>query len=265
MKHSHYIGITGFTKRCQVDQLEGCLRNINEHINADMEKSNTKIMIGVLASTSTLSGKTNRWPHLYPRVQYIGNIFKDNSRYLNLIHFNSSKKEELYIELMHLTELGGKNLHGFQLNVSWPDIDTLVKYKSAYGKMKIVLQIGGYAFKKINHSPSALVERLAEYSHLVDYVLLDPSGGYGRPFDPKTIIAYLEEIYSNYTILKEMGIGIAGGFGPNDRDLDHLREVKNAGFNHLSIDAQAKILDSNGIMNHTKAYLYIKQTHQIFY
>ena len=77
-------------------------------------------------------------------------------------------------------------LHGFQLNMSWPNINLLKDYRkeSCLKDKYLVLQINQEALEKAGNTPQGVVERLSHYIGLIDAILLDPSGGRGQPFDP---------------------------------------------------------------------------------
>lgn len=217
-----YVGITGFMSQ---NEALGVLEIVPVNINR-------LIMVGVLASSKTLEGVPNKWPNRYPAADKIADIFPDDPRVLNLIHYNTKEPNALGCQLIAATELGGKNLHGFQLNIAWPSPDVIKAYKKVHPEKQIVLQIGGHAFKIINHSPENLAAKVAEYEGIIDYALLDPSGGYGKPLDPERIREYLLALQTKNI---DIGLGAAGGLSPTTLDL--LKPLAKE-FPRLSVDAE---------------------------
>ena len=112
-------------------------------------------------------------------------IFRGYRNLLNLIHFNTKEPEKLFDDMCLAQDLAGPNCHGFQLNIAWPDKRVLERYKkyALFHHKTIVLQCGGNALREVG-SPFNLGLRLRDYEGLVDYVLVDPSGGLGKEFDP---------------------------------------------------------------------------------
>jgi len=220
-----YIGITGFMSLNDAMQVLGAIP-----INTDR-----LVMIGVLASLKTMRGIQNKWPNRYPTMDRIAGIFPDYPLALNLIHYNTKEKDTLGDQLIAMTEFGGANMHGFQLNIAWPSLDVLAEYRKAYPTKQIVLQIGGHAFEMVNHSQEQLAAKVAEYDGVVEYVLLDPSGGYGKPFDQDRARDYLMALKAQNL---GMGLGVAGGLSPTTLDL--VRPLANK-FPDLSIDAEGRL------------------------
>ena len=56
-----------------------------------------------------------------------------------------------------------------------------------------------------------LAERVSWYEHVVDYVLLDPSGGYGVPFDTEKARTYLDAL--NKGVAHALGTSLPGENG----------------------------------------------------
>ena len=133
----------------------------------------------------------NKWPNRYPDPDKVAGIFPDHPLALNLVHYNTKTPEYLFDEMVAVTQIAGPNFHGFQLNIAWPDPEALKRYRNYFHKVKIVLQVGQRAFLSVAESPEKLALKVkSEYTGLVDYVLLDPSGGLGKFFDPIYIAPY---------------------------------------------------------------------------
>lgn len=196
-----YIGVTGFVSRDEVDRV----------LEVFPKDSKRKLMVGVLASNKTLRGISNKWPNRYPKPKDIAGIFPDHSNVLNLVHFHAQDSKDLLDWLLEVTELGGGNFHGFQLNIKWPDIRVLEDYKKRHPSNVIVLQCGSGALKLASGDPKMLARFVRDYVDLCDYVLVDPSGGRGEPLIPETTLQFLDHLYD--VLDGEMNIGVAGGLG----------------------------------------------------
>lgn len=246
-----YIGITGIMNRSQVISIGAGALSL-------MYRSDRQIMIGVLVSSKTLSGQSNKHPHLYPSVKNLPEIFVSDPRFLNLIHYNTDNSLLLRDELSKIIRLfkDGNGLNGFQLNVPWPSISHLEDIKNAFPKLKIVLQIGPEAFKQACYSPKRVMEMAGDYLPFVDYFLLDASSGFGKPLHAATLQPYLRELSAFSTI----GLGIAGGLGPN---VLHLAEPLIKEFPGLSIDAQSG-LQKDYALSVARAVEYIRQSLKMY-
>lgn len=259
MVHTQYVGITGFTSQGQVNEL---LKNLPNGFGKTDSQIIRKIMVGMLVSGKTIKGIPNKWPHRYPTPDVIPSIFVDDPRVLNLVHYNTkeSSPNGIFDELCLIQETAGKNFHGFQLNMVWPDPDLLSDWVQ-YAQSKsigntIVLQCGGTALSQVNNSPVELAEKLREYEGIIEYALLDPSGGYGRPFDPGSMIAYLKAIDEAH--LPMIDIGVAGGLNPDNLD-DILAPVLKE-FPNVSIDAEGKLRTKDDHLDMQIAKRYLLDT-----
>jgi len=243
-----YIGITGFMSSDEV-------RRVLMSVPLDIRRL---IMIGVLASSKTIRGLKNKWPNRYPEMDRIANIFPIDLVALNLIHYHTKEEDTLGVQLIAMTEFGGVNFHGFQLNIAWPSLQVLTQYRKLYPSKQIVLQVGRHAFKMVGDSPERLAKKVAEYDGVTDYVLLDPSGGRGKSLDQERMQDYLRALTA---LNLEMGLGVAGGLGP---DTLHLVELLAKEFPDLSTDAEGLLRDKKDRLNTGKAKQYVAKTLEIF-
>lgn len=243
-----YIGITGFVSGNEVDFILG----------HPPRNSNRLIMIGVLASLKTLRGFQNKLPNRYPRADRIFSIFSNYDLALNLIHYSTGEPDTLLEQLVTITTLAGGNLHGFQLNIAWPPQKVLSEYRKLYPSKQFVLQVGGHAFERVNHSPEQLAARVAEYDGVAEYVLLDPSGGYGKPLDPDRARDYLVALKAQNL---EMGFGVAGGLSPSTLN---LVEPLTKEFPYLSIDAEGRLRTPEDRLDLSISSEYLRKAFAMF-
>lgn len=242
-----YIGITGFMARGEVERM----------LNLMPPSSKRSLMVGVLASWKTMY--ENRVTGRYPSINDISRIFVQHPLALNLVHYNTRYTEDLCEQLENLTILGGDDLHGFQLNFTWPPISELKKYRSIFRDKIIVIVINPEAFEDAKNSPQILASRIEDYNGLVDYVLLDRSCGCGIPLDTTSMREYLDVLYKKDI---DMGIGIAGGLDGNNL---HLIEPLVEEFPGLSIDAEDKLRNPyDDSLNLDIAEIYLNRLLEIF-
>lgn len=109
--------------------------------------------------------------------------------------------------------------------------------------MEIVLQIGANAIAAEDNDPVQVVNRLSLYKDVVHRVLLDKSMGRGLGMDAEGLLPFAREIKNRFP---EIGLGAAGGLGPNSI---HLVEPLVAEFPDLSIDAQGQLRPSGNAMD----------------
>ncbi len=249
MRPQPYIGITGFMSR----------KEVNWVLMPFIEKIDRPIMVGVLVSSRTLRGEANKWPNRYPKPEVLRELFPAYGNLLNLIHFNTKEPDSLLYDMCLAQDLAGPNCHGFQLNIAWPDKKVLEDYKAKaqFRQKTIVLQCGAKAIKEAG-SPFDLGLRLKQYEGLIDYVLLDPSGGLGQDFHEAEMAAMLYYVRENASI--DLGIGIAGGLHPEN--LERLRPL--ASRFEFGIDAEGKLRNADDHLDLPKAALYLQNADRLF-
>lgn len=244
-----YVGITGFMS-------SGEVKAVLKEVPIDC---NRLLMVGVLASSKTLAGVKNKWSGRYPLVEKIPDIFIKSSRVLNLIHYSTDDKETLSEQLALLATNCGERLDGFQLNIAWPSIEELTKFDVKYPGRKIVLQIGKKAMDLADNDPKKLSAMVREYSDLIDYVLVDPSGGLGLPFDIQKAQEYLRGLQT----IVLCGLGVAGGL--SSTTLDSVDLLINE-FPYLCIDAEGRLRtpQPDDSLNLVEAKAYVKKALAMF-
>lgn len=242
-----YIGITGFMNKEEVARVLEAMPETCQHL----------LMIGALASSKTLRGIPVRRPNRYPRVSQIAPIFPNDPRVLNLIHYHTEDTGSLYDQLQEMSAFGGAYCNGFQLNITWPPPDALCRYKKDHPGDALVLQIGSRALEAIGHSATELAKKIfGEYAHLVDYILLDQSGGTGKPLPAKATLEYLFHL----SLLScPLGLGVAGGLSPETLIL--LKPFARY-FNWLSIDAEGGLRTEDDRLDVIKAQKYLRQAQE---
>lgn len=224
MKTKPYVGITGVTSIVQSEAIAGYAELLGW-------PRTHKVMVGALASYKGLRGRSAN-PRQYVGVDQIDSVFVNDRVCLNLIHYNS-RANGLFAQLNELLS-DARYVDGVQLNISWPWLDALRRLQSRFYTV-ITLQISSRAYQMIGGTPTRLVSTLAPYEGLIEYVLIDPSGGTGKDFD-----SHLAKVMLKTLVDSGLGMkwGIAGGLGRGK--LERLRPLLEIDPG-LSWDAQARL------------------------
>lgn len=262
MDYKQYIGVTGFMSRGEIITL---LDQIPTDFGINNDNRIRKIMIGMLVSGKTIQGIPNKWPNRYPTPDVIPSIFVDDPRVINLVHFNTKETAPHLImnELCKIEDAAGPHFHGFQLNMVWPKRSMIKNWflqNSHRHEKVIVLQVGDKAMAQFNHRPAEIAKRIKDYEGVIDYVLLDTSGGLGLPLDPNFIIECLEEISKIGLFTVE--VGVAGGLSSETVEAKLTPIVK--AFPNISIDAEGRLRTKEDNLNTEEAVKYILDSDALF-
>ena len=176
------------------------------------------------------------------------------------MHYNTKEPNSITDQLFWLMDVAGPNCDGVQLNMVWPDADAIYQFRKRYESKKIVLQVGGRAFKAVGNNPFRLAMRVYYYRDFVDYVLLDPSGGTGTAFDTEQMMAYLRSL-RDLGLEKYMGFVVAGGLSPTTLN---LVEPLIPEFPDLSTDVETGVRDVNDNLDLNVAREYVRGAYSIF-
>ncbi|MCC7522393.1 hypothetical protein IT407_01135 [Candidatus Uhrbacteria bacterium] len=242
-----YIGVTGYVSSNEVRLSLECLKR------ADVN-SRVLLMVGVLASSKTINGGTNRYAHRYPPVSRIAEIFTADPGAINLIHYATDDLGTLPTQLERMIQLGGANLHGFQINVCWPEPELLAPIKG----MRVVLQLGSNALKLCAHNPANIAERLRRYRGYITDVLIDGSGGKGISMNAAELLPLTRSLVESFP---DLGIGVAGGLSAVSIDL--VQPLFDAGL-RPSIDAEGQLRDPDDILNLHKTLGYLEAAVRLY-
>jgi phosphoribosylanthranilate isomerase len=250
MRPKSYIGVTGFNHRDQIASVLSALP-----LGADQ-----LVMIGVLVSSKTLRGETNKYPARYPNPDQFRYIFQSHHRALNLLHFASDEPDKLIDDMFRAQEKAGQHCHGFQINAPWPQKRMLEGYKKTafFDKKTVVLQCGPRAIQECGGSPEKIAQRARSYGDAIDYVLIDPSGGTGKGF----AIPFARRCFEELSGIEHIGLGIAGGLSADN--VDRLRPLMRK-FGAFSVDAEGKLrTQPDDKFDLHAARLYVQSAHAEF-
>lgn len=240
-KPTGYIGITGFRTIEEVER-------VNHHIDG---MPFGYIMYGFTASNKRLLDPTSQGgtsPRLLDLKRLTSTV---SNHHLPMIHyFSSNTQEQLADEVIALFEYCQLNPErvGLQINALWPLPQQVKKIREAFGpdfeaKWKITLQLPQSALLA---GDDQIVHRLSEYEDLIQYALIDPSGGQGLDFEAERAGRLMLNIAGSS---KRITPGVAGGF--SDANVkDRIAQIKKTTLcGHCSqgqlkdycIDAQGKL------------------------
>ena len=242
MRPPPYTGMTGFKSRSQVDAVHTALGG------------QCLLMVGVGVCGSPLQEKHSGCPDRYPNASELGTIFRSYSNVLNLLHLHDHDHSKLLEHILVAQDLAGPNCHGIQLNQcqisqSLPDVDLLAKYK-ATGRTgrTIVLPCDRSALDMVGWNPVKLARRLKVYESLVEYIIMDFSGGKGEELDTSLAHECFREIAQ---LMPNVGFVVSGGLCADNvaAKISPLREFD------PGTDAEGKI-HTNGRFDVAKAIRY---------
>jgi len=199
-----YIGVTGFMTPQEV-------RAAQRKFDLLYMDGSRVLQVGVLVSSKTLGGGTNKHSTRYPRVDLVSNIFQDHHSAFNVVHYNTDDPETLAYQLKLITrEIAGPHLHGFQLNVKWPTAKALLDFRCATSDAyELVLQISKGAMEELGHQVEPIAEKIASYGENIDAILIDQSGGQGQVIKDLRFTIELIDAVKKRT--PTINIGVAGG------------------------------------------------------
>lgn len=231
-EYERYSGV------CDVLSPEQALAMANE-LREHRKDPDRKVMIGVMAGHFSLRPNVDDpagQRTVFPAREEMSRGFIDDPDVLNTVHFadlyRPKEVQTLYEDLELVVQYGGEHLHAIQLDVTWPSPDELERFKSEHPELKIILQLGKFAYAEADHDPQKVVESLEQYGTAIDFVLLDMSMGKGKEMDPEGLLPLLRSIRRE---LPGLGLAVAGGLGPDSMDL--LAPIAKE-FPDISIDAQ---------------------------
>lgn len=262
-----YIGITGFN-------------DVSDTVAATVsipDGNSRHLMVGILASHTSLQNRPTKWPFRYPRPREIATLFPDyKNKVLNLIHLRVPESAGLLHCLCEAEHYGERDLHGFQLNMPWPDIDPIKRWLASRQERReeakkpgrwqwmpphdyIVLGCGNLALEKAGRNPSEIARHVEHYKGIVDYALIDTSGGMGEPMDPQFAINCLTELHS--MDLGGMKFAVAGGLSAET--LPNLVGPILEKFPDTSFDAEGRLRDGQDVLERSSVESYLRVAYEM--
>lgn len=230
-----YVGITG---PINIQETREICREFSE-AGYTMNTPHTP-MLGFLVSYKTLNGQPTK-NRRYPPVKGLPELLQaTDGRVLTMVHYNSKEMDTLSNQIAQIFDGVYEDglCRAIQLNIVWPNINQVAKIKEQFPDMRIVFQASHKAMD--GRTPSQIAEGVRAYRDSLSYVLIDPSGGRGVPFDLESSVAIYSELREQ---CPDLTIGFAGGFTGENVAL-RLREIiQQIGEKDFCIDAEGGLRD----------------------
>ncbi|MEK6970038.1 MAG: hypothetical protein AABW48_06450 [Nanoarchaeota archaeon] len=220
-------------------------------------------MLGFLVSYKTLNGQptSNR---RYPPVSTLSELLQaTEGKVLTMIHYNSKERDSLSNQVAQIFDgIYETGLcKAIQLNIVWPDLSQVAKIKEQHPEMQIVFQASHTAMD--GKTPNQIATGVKTYGDSISYVLIDPSGGRGMPFDLESSVAIYSELREQCPALT---VGFAGGF-TGENVASRLKEIlQQIGESNFCIDAEGGLRDKitsaygDDLLNLKKVREYLQST-----
>ncbi len=237
-----YIGITSFESGAQV----GAVRNA---LPADRI-----LMVGCGMHGKPPDWKPYKWPNRCPRPIELSGIFLPYKNVLNVLHFTPDTGYDLYESMCRAHEVAGPCFHGFQLNMIWPDVRSLARYKKRYPSATVTIAMQKESLDVVVWKPKLIARRLVNYSDVIDRAILDPSAGYGKDINVDFTRRTYEEIER---LLPHVGLVAAGGLDADNVEVQLSELLRRF---ELSTDAESKLRTSDDRLDMAKAIRYVHAT-----
>lgn len=205
-KPEPYLGISGVAA---AEQHQAILEMADRH---RIGRFGHFVMIGIQATNKTqlLEIENKRGRLWHPVGDEISRAAINDGSELTrpYIHCYFEDDSQLSLGLDVLMHRTADYCKGVQINgLPWVDTDfrpVLHEFRRKYPDQAIIIQANKAILN--SHSPSQVADQLA--SMPVDYVLFDPSGGYGIKLRSAEIKQFVDEIYQRQL---PVGTAIAGG------------------------------------------------------
>ncbi|KKS44865.1 hypothetical protein A3I25_00305 [Candidatus Nomurabacteria bacterium RIFCSPLOWO2_02_FULL_42_17] len=250
-----FIGIAGIISQKQIKTIVAKI-NPDTILGAYIEYR--CVMAGILVNSETLAGKIikDKRKNRFPDVNQLSEIFLNHPKILNVVNFYTMDQENLLKDMLEIAKLGGENLNGLQLNITWPDTKTIREYKKKFPNHIIILEFDRDILRE--NSPDSLANKIfGKYEGLVDYIVLG-LGEEGISLYVNETAKYLRAIQKK----TEIGLAVTGNIGPGNL-LDEITILlKSKGFKDLSFSADFGLLNSEGGLDMKKMAQYLRGANQ---
>lgn len=244
-----YIGITGFKTPAEI---VGAAQLFSEHLRY----TGYTAMFGFIASAKRLADPSS-YGDCSPSVNDLSSLTAlVPEQFLPMIHYYTPDKDSLVDDVLRLFRDNYiyDSCQALQINMTWPEVRDIESIKYAFPDMKIVLQIKKQALQE---PLEKLVNKVKAYDELIDYILVDPSGGGGKDFILDECVAAMNA--ASHAI-QHVCVGLAGGLS-GDNVYERVTSVAAKVNREFSIDAQGKLrveVFGESFLNPEKVKRYIE-------
>jgi hypothetical protein len=253
-----YIGVTGLKTAAEVAGLAGAC----EEAGLLRPGAGHVPMFGFLCSDKRLADP-EKGGRQSPAVRDLPLLtrYTPNGA-IPMIHYHTPNKDGLSGEIRKLFE--GPLYEGcqaVQLNQDWPKHGELERILGAFKEIAIVLQVPQRAME--GRTRQEVVSLARSYTGLVDYVLIDPSGGKGAEFGLDEGAGLLGALAKH--LWPTRTAGIAGGFSGGNVRERVMQLTARTGRKDYCIDAQGRLrTPDREALDLAKARQYLVQAADAF-
>ena len=232
---TRYIGVTDFTKPEEVPRMVSMFEQHRAGLDC-------RLHVGVMTNRDMLRGSPTQWRGHYPELGMLAEILSSKEA-VNCLHYSdhqylagTSDNHQLYHDLVDVMRHGGIRLTALQLDMAWPDPETIENALDFSNRttIDVILQIGKKAVEQAG-TADGFMQRLEQYEDIITHVLIDKSGGEGKLLD---VLETTRRVQRAQKALPGIGISIAGGLGPGTaRHIEPLIR----GISNMSVEAQRRL------------------------
>lgn len=227
------------------------------------EQQDFLLHVGVMMNRKTLLGLPTTKSVVWPRNTEIAEIFTAHPRAFNVLHYADCNGAGIAPPLAAALCFAGPHVHAIQLDMIWPDIPSLVRFRARYPFLGgVILQIGLPALKARGGDWREVCRAVSDYGAAIDGILIDMSMGLGVLLDPAVTE---ERVAIAKEMLPELRIAIAGGLGSETIGAIEPILAKHSG---ISIDAAGRLRPSGNSMKEKlslpMAHAYVRSAAMLF-
>ena len=179
MKALPYVGITGFKTKGEIEVTGKIFHERRFYDSSYLP------MFGFLVSETRLKQKnvSGKKSPAAEDLTYLARHVPQGS--LPMMHYHTNDLETLPAQIRDLFtiyQMYDKRIcRAVQLNMEWPSVDKIEEIRNNFPKLHIVLQLSNRGMDSL--SVAEIVQKSRSYDGLVQYTLIDPSGGFGISYD----------------------------------------------------------------------------------
>ncbi len=242
-----YIGVTGVKTDYEALSL------VKSFKEADIKSIGYIGMIGILSSSKRLLSDS----HLEDVASIA--LASQSSDTVSIVHYYTPDPGNLEKEMNELIvgvrRIDESALDGVQINIPWPEPKVLCRLKKAYN-LQFVLQMGPRVLID-NASEKTLLKQIQTYRGIVEYILIDPSGGHGKNLDFTTAEKFSSLIEEAFEGCSNLPVVIFSG-GLSDENVSaNIACLQKFARCCFGVDAQKKLMGINGYLDLSKTRRYI--------
>lgn len=262
IKEKPYIAVTGVGDRLGAQAVAAAFADVGPTL------CNHVGMVGYLVSDRTLAGEPPGNSRYVPIDDLADLLALTGKSAVNAIHYYNSERNQLPEQLSCLFAKDGIYRAGLcrtvQLNMNWPDVTHLQAIRQTLPDLRIILILSGRSQRHV--ALPQIGQMLRKYHSLVDFLLIDPSGGRGVTFEAD----YIAPFYATAReALPNTPFVLAGGFSAKNvtsrlQVLADCLETSDFGTDAETGLRDVSQADRHGVFSASTATAYIRQAAAFF-